>query len=71
VGHASRYSGLLHGEANQLGFLSLTSRLADVRWRVMHVEPSQRSHEDQVEDGRIDVTATSDHATLALPFSMY
>jgi hypothetical protein len=38
---------------------------------VMHVESSQRSHEDQVEDGRIDVTAASDHTILALPFSMY
>jgi hypothetical protein len=34
-----------------LGFLSLASRLAEVRWRVVHVAQLQRSCEDQVEDG--------------------
>jgi hypothetical protein len=37
-----------------LGFLSLASRLAEVRWRVVHVAPSWRSREDQVEDGQVD-----------------
>jgi hypothetical protein len=37
-----------------LEFLSLASRLADVRCRVVHVAPSWRSYEDQVENGRVD-----------------
>jgi hypothetical protein len=38
----------------RLGFFSLTSRLAETHWRVVHVAPSRRSREDQVEDGRVD-----------------
>jgi hypothetical protein len=39
-----------------LGFLSLTSRLAEARRRVLHVAPSRRLHQSQVEDGQVDVT---------------
>jgi hypothetical protein len=39
-----------------LGFLSLTSRLVKARRRVVHVAPSWRSCEDQVEDERLDAT---------------
>jgi hypothetical protein len=37
-----------------LGFTSLASRLAETRWRVVHVAPSRRLCRSQVEDGRID-----------------
>jgi hypothetical protein len=37
-----------------LGFHSLSSRLAEVRRRVLHVTPSRRLRRDQVEDGRVD-----------------
>jgi hypothetical protein len=36
-----------------LGFLSLASRLVEVRRWVVHVAPSQRLRRDQVEDGRV------------------
>jgi hypothetical protein len=39
-----------------LGFSSLASRLVEARRRVVHVVPSRRSREDQVEDGRVDAT---------------
>jgi hypothetical protein len=38
-----------------LGFSRLVSRLAEARRRVVHVAPSRRLHEDQVEDRRVDV----------------
>jgi hypothetical protein len=38
-----------------LVFLSLTSRLAEMRWRVVHVAPSWRLRRSQVVDGRVDV----------------
>jgi hypothetical protein len=38
------------------GFLSLTSRLVDARWWVVHVAPSCWLHQDQVEDGGVDAT---------------
>jgi hypothetical protein len=37
-----------------LGFLSLASRLAEARRRVVHVTPSWRLRQDQVKDGRVD-----------------
>jgi hypothetical protein len=37
-----------------LGFPSLTLRLAEAQWRVVHVAPSWRLGRDQVEDGRVD-----------------
>jgi hypothetical protein len=37
-----------------LGFSSLASRLAEARWRVVHMAPSWRLCQDQVEDGRVD-----------------
>jgi hypothetical protein len=37
-----------------LGFSSLASRLAEARWRVVHVAPSQRLRQIQIEDGRIN-----------------
>jgi hypothetical protein len=38
-----------------LGFLSLASRLVEVRRRVVHVAPSWRLRQDQVEDEWVDV----------------
>jgi hypothetical protein len=38
-----------------LGFPSLTLRLTESQRRVVHVTPSWRSIEDQVEDGQVDV----------------
>jgi hypothetical protein len=40
----------------RLGFPSLASRLAEARWWVIHVASSQKSREDQVEDGWVDAT---------------
>jgi hypothetical protein len=40
-----------------LGFPSLASRLSEARRRVVHVAPSWRSREDQVEDGWVDATS--------------
>jgi hypothetical protein len=37
------------------GFPNLSSRLAEVRWWVVHVAPSRRLRQDQVEDGRVDM----------------
>jgi hypothetical protein len=39
-----------------LWFPSLASRLAEARRWVVHVAPSRRSGENQVEDGRVDAT---------------
>jgi hypothetical protein len=39
-----------------LGFSNPASRLAEARWRVVHVALSRRLHQNQVEDGRVDVT---------------
>jgi hypothetical protein len=39
-----------------LGFPSLASRLAKPQRRVVHVAPSWRSRDDQVEDGYVDAT---------------
>jgi hypothetical protein len=44
-----------------LGFSSLASRLAETRRRVVHVAPSWRSREDQVEDGWVDATGCVGH----------
>jgi hypothetical protein len=53
MGHASRSSGLLRVEAN-LARVYQASRLAETRWRVVHVAPSRRLRRSQVEDGRVD-----------------
>jgi hypothetical protein len=39
-----------------LEFSSLVSKLAEARWRVVHVTPSRRLHRDQVKDGWVDLT---------------
>jgi hypothetical protein len=39
-----------------LEFLSLASRLVEPQRRVIHVAPSRRTREDQVEDGWVDAT---------------
>jgi hypothetical protein len=56
VGHASRSSGLLHLEASRARVSQFASKLAEERRRVVHVASSRRSHEDESEDGRADVT---------------
>jgi hypothetical protein len=40
----------------RIEFPSLASRLAEIRRCMMHVVPLRRSCEDQVKDGRVDVT---------------
>jgi hypothetical protein len=37
-----------------LGFPSLALRLAEVRRREVQMAPSRRSHEDRIEDGRVN-----------------
>jgi hypothetical protein len=39
-----------------LGFPSLASRLTEARRRMVHVAPSRKLHEGQVENGQIDAT---------------
>jgi hypothetical protein len=56
VGHTSRSSGLLCVEASRARVSQFPSKLAEARRWDVHVAPSRRSHEDQVEDGRLDVT---------------
>jgi hypothetical protein len=56
VGHTSRSSGLLHVEASQTRVSKFASKLAEARWRMVHVAPLWGSREDQVEDGRVDAT---------------
>jgi hypothetical protein len=43
-----------HKNDKQLGFFSLALRLVETRRQVVHMTPSRRSREDQVENGRID-----------------
>jgi hypothetical protein len=56
VGHASRSSGFLHREASQAMVSQFASKLADERWRVVHVASSWRSREYEVKDGQVDMT---------------
>jgi hypothetical protein len=37
-----------------LGFPCLVSRLVDAQWQMVHVAPSQRLRQSQVEAGRVD-----------------
>jgi hypothetical protein len=54
VGHASRSSGLLYHEASRARVFQFASKLVEERHRVVHVASSQRSCENEVEDGRVD-----------------
>jgi hypothetical protein len=54
--HMLRSIDLLCLEESRVRIFHFASKLADTRWRVVHVAPSWRSHEDQVEDGRVDTT---------------
>jgi hypothetical protein len=56
VRHVSRSSGLLRVEASQDMVSQFASKLTDARRWVVHVASLQRSYEDQVEDGWIDIT---------------
>jgi hypothetical protein len=54
VGQALRSSSWLRMEASQGRVSQFTSKLAEARRRLVHVAPSRRPREDQVEDGWID-----------------
>jgi hypothetical protein len=54
VEYASRSSGLPRVEASQDRVSQFTSKLLEARRRMVHVTPLRRSHEDQVEDGRVN-----------------
>jgi hypothetical protein len=56
AGHAPRSSGLLRREESWARVSMLALKLAEERRRVMHVASSWRSHEDKVEDGRVNAT---------------
>jgi hypothetical protein len=56
VGHVWRSSDLFHVKASQGRVFEFASRLLEVRRWVVHVAPTQRSREDQVEDGWVDAT---------------
>jgi hypothetical protein len=47
---------LLHVEASRARVYQFDSKLPEARQRVVHVAPLRRSHEDQVDDGQVDVT---------------
>jgi hypothetical protein len=55
MGHVSRLSGLLRLEGNWARVFQFASKLVEARRWVVHVATSQRSHEDEAEDGRVDV----------------
>jgi hypothetical protein len=57
VGYTSSSSGLLHVEASWVRFFQFGSKLAEARWRVVHVAQSRRLRRSQVEDGRVDATS--------------
>jgi hypothetical protein len=54
VGHASRSSGLLRLEASQARVSQSNLNTSGGVVRMVHVASSQRSHEDKVEDRRVD-----------------
>jgi hypothetical protein len=54
--HALRSSALLRLEASRARVSQFASKLAEARRCVVHMAPSQRSREDQVEDGWVDTT---------------
>jgi hypothetical protein len=54
-----------------LGFLSLTSRLAEARRWVVHVVPSQRLRRVQAEDGWVDAMGCVGSFYPESPFSIY
>jgi hypothetical protein len=56
MGHALRSSVLLHVEASQTRVSQFVSKLAEARWRVVHVASSWRSRGVKAEDGCVDVT---------------
>jgi hypothetical protein len=55
MGHTLRSGSLLHLKASCARVFQSGLRLADVRRWVVHVAPLRRLHQDQVEDGWIDV----------------
>jgi hypothetical protein len=55
MGHVSRLSGLLRLEGNRARVFQFASKLVEARRWVVHVATSRRSHEDEAEDGRVDV----------------
>jgi hypothetical protein len=54
VGHTLRSSGLLHHEASRARVSQFASKLAEERWRVVHVASSRRLCEDEAEDGWVN-----------------
>jgi hypothetical protein len=54
VRHTSRSSGLLYQEASWARVSQFASKLAEERWRVVHVASSWRSQGDKDDDGRVD-----------------
>jgi hypothetical protein len=55
VRHMSRSSGLLRAEVSRVRVSQFASKLVEARWRVVHLSLLQRSRDDQVNDGWIDV----------------
>jgi hypothetical protein len=56
AGHALRFNGLLRVEASRARVSQFASKVVKTRWWVVYVAPSQRSREDQAEDGLFDAT---------------
>jgi hypothetical protein len=54
TGHTSRSSGLLCLKASRDRVFHFASKLVEERRRVVHVTSSWMSHEDEVEDSRVD-----------------
>jgi hypothetical protein len=71
VRHALRFSDLLHLEASRARVSQFTSKLAEARRCVVHVAPSQRLCEDQVQDRRVDTTGCVRLFYLNFAISMY
>jgi hypothetical protein len=56
VRHMSRFNGLLHLKVSRARVSQFASKLAKEQRRVVHVASLWRSHEDEAEDGWVDVT---------------
>jgi hypothetical protein len=65
--HTSRSNDLLCLESSRARVSQIASKLAEEQQRVVHVSSSQRSREDEVEDGQIDAMGC-DSSTTTLPF---
>jgi hypothetical protein len=56
VGHTSISNSLLRVKASWVRVFKFSLKLVETQRRVVHVAPTRRSREEQVEDGQVDTT---------------